>query len=92
MFKVFINYFKIWINKNVFISNPPQSGNRNRNQSTWRNVLTKMKMMLPYVWPKGSISLQIIVGICILFLGAGRAVNVFVPTYSKYIGGFFVGV
>uniref|UniRef100_A0A0B7ARX3 ATP-binding cassette sub-family B member 6 n=1 Tax=Arion vulgaris TaxID=1028688 RepID=A0A0B7ARX3_9EUPU len=62
-----------------------ESGNRNPNQSTWRNVMVKMKMMLPYVWPKGNVSLQITVGISLLMLGAGRAVNVFVPIYSKDI-------
>ncbi|KAH9496236.1 ATP-binding cassette sub- B member 6, mitochondrial [Bulinus truncatus] len=62
-----------------------QESGRNQNVSTWRNVLVKMKMMLPYVWPKGSLVLQLTVGICIVLLAAGRAVNVFVPIYSKLI-------
>ncbi|CAG5135636.1 unnamed protein product, partial [Candidula unifasciata] len=62
-----------------------ESGNRNRNQSTWRNVMTKMRMMLPYVWPKGNMFLQVTVFVCLIILGLGRAVNVFVPIYSKDI-------
>ncbi|XP_059174693.1 ATP-binding cassette sub-family B member 6-like isoform X2 [Physella acuta] len=60
----------------------PESGSQG---STWRNVFAKMKMMLPYVWPKGSSLLQFVVGVCLILLALGRAVNVFVPIYSKLI-------
>ena len=54
--------------------------------STWTNVLSKVKLMLPYIWPKGSVVLQLTVVTCLIILGAGRVLNVFVPLYSKYIG------
>ncbi|XP_053373484.1 ATP-binding cassette sub-family B member 6-like [Mercenaria mercenaria] len=53
--------------------------------STWSNVLKKLKLMAPYVWPKGSWWRQLIVLGCILILAAGRGINVFVPIYNKYI-------
>lgn len=54
--------------------------------STWKNVLSKLKMMLPYIWPKGDCWLQFVVIFCLLLLATGRVVNVFVPIYYKYIG------
>ena len=57
--------------------------------STWKNVLKKLKTMAPYVWPKGSWWRQVIVLVCLVLLGAGRGINVLVPLYNKYIGRFF---
>ena len=62
------------------------SNAQQRNTSTWSNVLSKVKLMVPYVWPKGSFGLQAVVIMCLLILGVGRVLNVFVPLYSKYIG------
>ena len=42
--------------------------------------------MLPYVWPKGNMFLQLTVVACLVILAIGRVLNVFVPLYSKYIG------
>ncbi|OWF39062.1 ATP-binding cassette sub-family B member 6, mitochondrial-like [Mizuhopecten yessoensis] len=53
--------------------------------STWANVLKKLRMMLPYVWPKGSRWRQLVVIACLVILGVGRGINVLVPIYSKYI-------
>ncbi|KAL8615692.1 hypothetical protein ACOMHN_007445 [Nucella lapillus] len=66
---------------------PGSSGSSSSQQttSTWANVLSKVKLMIPYVWPKGDIFLQVTVLICLLILAAGRVLNVFVPIYSKYI-------
>lgn len=61
------------------------SSNSNARLSTWTNVWDKLKLMLPYVWPKGSFALQMTVVFCLVTLGIGRALNVFVPLYSKYI-------
>ena len=61
-------------------------GLRVRTGSTWSNVLSKVKLMVPYVWPKGNVMLQLTVILCLIILGAGRVLNVFVPIYSKYIG------
>lgn len=43
-------------------------------------------MLLPYVWPKGSLALQVLVLLCVGLLLAERLVNVLVPVYSKNIG------
>lgn len=67
------------------LTDQENANQRQNNVSAWRNVLVKMKMMLPYVWPKGSPGLQVTVGLCLVLLGVGRAVNVFVPVYSKLI-------
>ncbi|XP_061179768.1 ATP-binding cassette sub-family B member 6-like [Saccostrea echinata] len=56
-----------------------------QNQSTWKNVWSKLKVMIPFVWPKGSYWRQGLVLVCLLLLGAGRGINVLVPLYSKYI-------
>ncbi|KAK7473352.1 hypothetical protein BaRGS_00035400 [Batillaria attramentaria] len=61
------------------------SSSSNTRASTWTNVLGKLKLMLPYVWPKGNWLLQMTVVFCLILLGVGRALNVFVPLYSKYI-------
>ncbi|KAK7109557.1 ATP-binding cassette sub-family B member 6-like [Littorina saxatilis] len=53
--------------------------------STWSNVFSKVKLMLPYVWPKGNVFLQMTVVVCLVILALGRVLNVFVPLYSKYI-------
>ncbi|KAK3108532.1 hypothetical protein FSP39_010045 [Pinctada imbricata] len=63
-----------------------ESGLNDRSQeSTWKNVFSKLKLMIPYVWPKGSWWRQILVILCLLILGAGRGINVLVPIYSKDI-------
>jgi len=56
-----------------------------QDESTWTNIFKKMRMMFPYVWPKGNVFLQLSVFLCIILLGAGRVVNVFVPLYSRDI-------
>ncbi|WAQ94586.1 ABCB6-like protein [Mya arenaria] len=43
--------------------------------STWSNVLKKLRLMTPYVWPKGSWWRQLIVVLCLVILGAGRGIN-----------------
>jgi ATP-binding cassette subfamily B (MDR/TAP) protein 6 len=53
--------------------------------STFRNTWKKFRILFPYVWPKGKPLLQLRVVVCFLLLGGGRAVNVFVPIYYKYI-------
>ncbi|XP_072949280.1 ATP-binding cassette sub-family B member 6 [Epargyreus clarus] len=60
---------------------PPRDDNR----STFRNVFSKLRTLLPFLWPKKSLCLQVYVFICILALIAGRAINLFVPIYNKKI-------
>jgi len=43
-------------------------------------------MLWPFMWPKGSILLQLSVLICVLLLVAGRVANLFLPLYYKKIG------
>ena len=64
----------------------PETGTSKVQKSTWSNVFKKLKMMAPYVWPKGSLWRQLIVLACLIILGAGRGINLLVPLYSKYIG------
>ncbi|VVC89220.1 unnamed protein product [Leptidea sinapis] len=58
---------------------------REENRSAFRNVFTKLRTLLPFLWPKKSLCLQIYVFICIMALIAGRAINLLVPIYNKLI-------
>ncbi|KAL4715897.1 hypothetical protein ACJJTC_013197 [Scirpophaga incertulas] len=60
---------------------PPRDDNR----STFHNVFSKLRVLLPFLWPRKSLCLQIYVFICILALIAGRVTNLFVPIYNKLI-------
>ena len=67
-----------------------ESGTSQEQESTWSNVLKKLRMMAPYVWPKGSLWRQVIVLACLIILGVGRGINVLVPIYNKNIGKFIL--
>jgi len=43
-------------------------------------------MIWPFLWPKGSVALQLCVLVCIVLLVAGRVANLFLPIYYKKIG------
>lgn len=60
---------------------PPREDNR----STFRNVFSKLRTLLPFLWPRKSLCLQIYVFVCVLALLAGRVVNLYVPIYNKLI-------
>ncbi|KAJ0176593.1 hypothetical protein K1T71_007772 [Dendrolimus kikuchii] len=60
---------------------PPRDDNR----STFRNVFSKLRTLLPFLWPKKSAYLQVYVFICIMALLAGRVINLYVPIYNKLI-------
>uniref|UniRef100_H3DDY0 ATP-binding cassette sub-family B member 6 n=1 Tax=Tetraodon nigroviridis TaxID=99883 RepID=H3DDY0_TETNG len=53
--------------------------------SAWQGFGRKVRLLLPYVWPKGSPALQVLVLLCVGLLLAERLVNVLVPVYSKNI-------
>ena len=53
--------------------------------STFSDIWKKFRMLLPFVWPKGNLFLQMLVLICFVILVAGRAVNLLVPIYYKKI-------
>ncbi|XP_036400991.1 ATP-binding cassette, sub-family B (MDR/TAP), member 6a [Megalops cyprinoides] len=54
-------------------------------QSTWKDFGKKVRLLVPYMWPRGSILLQGVVLICLCLLGLERVINVFVPIYYKNI-------
>lgn len=53
--------------------------------STWASAWKKLKMVWPYVWPKGYCLMQLRVLFCVFLLIAGRVINVFVPFLNKLI-------
>ncbi|XP_051870229.1 ATP-binding cassette sub-family B member 6-like isoform X2 [Pristis pectinata] len=63
----------------------PLLNQNNSNQSTWNDFRKKVQLLIPYLWPKGSILLQFFVLLCLLLLAAERVINVFVPIYYKNI-------
>ncbi|XP_061654801.1 ATP-binding cassette sub-family B member 6 isoform X1 [Phyllopteryx taeniolatus] len=60
-------------------------GGPDQNQSTWQGFTKKARLLLPYMWPRGSVWLQMLVLFCLGLLGVERAINVFVPIYYKNI-------
>uniref|UniRef100_A0A673L019 ATP-binding cassette sub-family B member 6 n=1 Tax=Sinocyclocheilus rhinocerous TaxID=307959 RepID=A0A673L019_9TELE len=60
-------------------------GNSNENQSTWKDFGKKVRLLVPYMWPKGSVLLQLLVLLCLGMLGVERVINVFVPIYYRNI-------
>ncbi|CAI4232431.1 unnamed protein product [Auanema sp. JU1783] len=53
--------------------------------STWNGFSRKISLILPYIWPKKSIPLQLRVVFCLFLLLIGRLINVVLPLYSKWI-------
>uniref|UniRef100_A0A672H297 ATP-binding cassette, sub-family B (MDR/TAP), member 6a n=1 Tax=Salarias fasciatus TaxID=181472 RepID=A0A672H297_SALFA len=60
-------------------------GGAEENQSTWQGFTKKVRLLVPYMWPRGSVFLQMLVLFCLGLLGVERAINVFVPIYYKNI-------
>lgn len=60
-------------------------GGAEENQSTWQGFRRKVLLLVPYMWPRGSVFLQLLVAFCLGLLGVERAINVFVPIYYKNI-------
>lgn len=46
---------------------------------TWYAYLRGFLVLIPYLWPKKSIKLQILAGTCFLIMVSQRVINVFVP-------------
>ncbi|XP_053680599.1 ATP-binding cassette sub-family B member 6 [Anopheles nili] len=55
------------------------------NRSTFSNAWTKMRTLLPFLWPKKDVLLQFRVLFCFVLLLAGRVINLYVPIYNKKI-------
>ncbi len=45
-----------------------------------------MCLLVPYMWPRGSVRLQALLVLCVGLLALERVINVFVPIYSRNIG------
>ena len=56
-----------------------------RTSSAFSDLWSKIKLLFPYVWPRGHPLLQLRVAVCFLILVAVRVINVFVPVYYKKI-------
>lgn len=54
--------------------------------STWNQFAKKVRILVPFIWPRKSMQLQLRVIFCLALLVAGRFINVYVPIYSKLIG------
>ncbi|XP_014893628.1 ATP-binding cassette sub-family B member 6 isoform X1 [Poecilia latipinna] len=69
------------------VENSAQSllGRPEENQSTWQGFRKKVRLLVPYMWPRGNIVLQLLVLFCLGLLGVERVINVFVPIYYKNI-------
>lgn len=61
-------------------------GRTEENLSTWQGFRKKVRLLVPYMWPRGNVFLQMLVLLCLGLLGVERAINVFVPIYYKNIG------
>ncbi|XP_077071996.1 ATP-binding cassette sub-family B member 6 [Siphateles boraxobius] len=53
--------------------------------SAWRDFRRKVCLLVPFMWPRGSVRLQALVILCVGLLGLERVINVFVPIYSRNI-------
>ena len=49
---------------------------------TWYSYLKGFAVLLPYLWPRKSIKLQVLALSCFCLMAAQRVINVFVPIYS----------
>uniref|UniRef100_A0A4W5K9M1 ATP-binding cassette sub-family B member 6 n=1 Tax=Hucho hucho TaxID=62062 RepID=A0A4W5K9M1_9TELE len=63
-----------------------EGGTGQESQSTWKDFGQKVRLLVPYMWPRGSMLLQGLVLLCLCLLGLERVINVFVPIYYKNIG------
>lgn len=53
--------------------------------SPFRGFRAKVRLLLPFLWPRRSHRLQALVLLCLLLLVAGRVVNVFVPMLNRAV-------
>ncbi|KAM7380159.1 hypothetical protein PAMP_003472 [Pampus punctatissimus] len=61
------------------------SSSSSSSPTVWKDFGMKVRLLLPYVWPEGSLALQGLVLLCLGLLAVERLVNVLVPIYSKNI-------
>ncbi|XP_052348663.1 ATP-binding cassette sub-family B member 6 isoform X2 [Oncorhynchus keta] len=63
----------------------PSTSKSSQTVSTWHGFGQKVRLLAPYLWPRGSLPLQVMVLLCLALLAMERVINVFVPIYSKNI-------
>ncbi|XP_067116795.1 ATP-binding cassette sub-family B member 6 [Osmerus mordax] len=63
----------------------PLLGGAEESQSTWQGFSQKVRLLMPYMWPRNNILLQLLVLLCLGLLAIERVINVFVPIYYKNI-------
>uniref|UniRef100_A0A663FAA8 ATP-binding cassette sub-family B member 6 n=1 Tax=Aquila chrysaetos chrysaetos TaxID=223781 RepID=A0A663FAA8_AQUCH len=71
--------------ENSQVSPRPLLPDASRTTSTWKDFRRKLRLLVPYLWPKGNHLLQGLVLFCMALMGLERAINVFVPIYYKNI-------
>ncbi|KAM6945579.1 LOW QUALITY PROTEIN: ATP-binding cassette sub-family B member 6 [Aplochiton taeniatus] len=71
--------------RDVEHSGQPLLGEAEQSQSTWKGFSQKVRLLLPYMWPKGNVLLQLLVLLCLGLLAVERVINVFVPIFYKNI-------
>ncbi|RMZ81931.1 hypothetical protein DV738_g2011, partial [Chaetothyriales sp. CBS 135597] len=52
---------------------------------TWYQYLRGFVVLIPYLWPKKSVKLQILAGTCMIIMISQRVINVFVPIMTGKI-------
>ncbi|XP_055350507.1 ATP-binding cassette sub-family B member 6-like isoform X2 [Paramacrobiotus metropolitanus] len=62
-----------------------RTGFRQHEKSTFKNLYGKMKVLMPFVWPRRDLRVQLCVFGSIVLLVAGRGVNLLTPIYYKRI-------
>ncbi|XP_068186379.1 ATP-binding cassette sub-family B member 6 [Antennarius striatus] len=70
---------------NIQIQPSTSPSSSSSSPSAWEGFWRKARLLLPYVWPKGTAALQGLVLLCVGLLLVERLVNVLVPVYSKNI-------
>lgn len=46
---------------------------------SWRETFTKLRRLLPYLWPHNNIKLQFLASLCMVILLVGRVINILLP-------------
>ncbi|CAK5086801.1 unnamed protein product [Meloidogyne enterolobii] len=58
---------------------------KRKDESAWVNGIYWIIDIWPYIWPRKNLQLQLTVFTCLFILAIGRAINVLIPLYSKWI-------
>lgn len=58
---------------------------KQRTGSTFSGFTSKVKLLWPYLWPRGHVGLQLRIVLCVAILVSIRVVNVLVPLWYKRI-------